>query len=118
MKLIPAFISMHGFTPVMGSEPPSLEHRGTMGPRSTDRRSAAQSACRRSRTDGRRQPAILGRHPADYTVARHAERAKLPHVCIEVRQDQIDTRRRRQTLGGLLHSVLQPILLDRGCTID
>jgi predicted N-formylglutamate amidohydrolase len=33
-----------------------------------------------------------GRHPADYTVDRHAESAGLPHLCLEVRQDQLATR--------------------------
>jgi predicted N-formylglutamate amidohydrolase len=32
-----------------------------------------------------------GKHPSDYTIDHHAEAAGLPHVCIEVRQDQLES---------------------------
>ncbi len=32
-----------------------------------------------------------GRHPADYTVDHHAEGGGLRHVCIEIRQDQLES---------------------------
>jgi predicted N-formylglutamate amidohydrolase len=39
---------------------------------------------------GDNQP-YSGRHPADYTVDQHAERGGLRHVCVEVRQDQLES---------------------------
>ena len=53
-----------------------------------------------------------GRHPADYTVARHAERARLPHVCLEVRQDEIEIGGGRRALGTNLVDALGPILAE------
>ena len=51
-----------------------------------------------------------GRHPADYTVDRHAERAGLPHVCIEVRQDQLESAGGIERWAGILDRALAPVL--------
>jgi predicted N-formylglutamate amidohydrolase len=113
-EVIPAFISMHSFTPVMGSEPRPW-NIGVLWDR--DPRIAVPLLERLRAIDGLTVGDNLpysGRHPADYTVARHAERARLPHVCIEVRQDQIETAAGVKRWAELLYGVLQPILLDPG----
>jgi predicted N-formylglutamate amidohydrolase len=51
-----------------------------------------------------------GKHPSDYTIDHHAEAAGLPHVCIEVRQDQLESpwgierwvRLLARVIGGLV----------------
>ena len=50
------------------------------------------TGCRASRglVVGDNEP-YSGRHPANYTIDHHAKAAGLPHVCIEVRQDLLDS---------------------------
>jgi len=47
-----------------------------------------------------------GKHPCDYSIDHHAEEAGLPHLCIEVRQDQLEspagTERWVRLLGRLI----------------
>jgi predicted N-formylglutamate amidohydrolase len=58
---------------------------------------------------GDNQP-YSGRHPSDYTIDHHADQAGLPHVCIEVRQDLVESpagverwvRLLARLVGGLL----------------
>jgi predicted N-formylglutamate amidohydrolase len=106
----PLLISVHTFTPrLAGNERPW--HVGVLWDR--DERSA------RALLDGLRAiDGILvgdnepysGKHPSDFTIDHHAEAAGLPHVCIEVRQDQFEsaagTERWVRILGGVLHRML------------
>jgi len=110
--IVPAFLSMHSFTPVMnGLQRPW--HIGVLWDR--DARIAVplleRLSTRKDIVVGDNLP-YSGRHPADYTVARHAERAGLPHVCIEVRQDLLDTAEGAERWAGILYEVLEPILAD------
>lgn len=110
--LVPAFLSIHSFTPVM-NDVPRPWHVGVLWDR--DPRIAVPLLERLKATDGVCVGDNLpysGRHPADYTVARHAERAGLPHVCIEVRQDLIDTPAGAERWTEILGSALTPILAD------
>ena len=47
-----------------------------------------------------------GKHPCDYSIDHHAEESGLPHLCIEVRQDQLEspagTERWVRLLGRLI----------------
>jgi predicted N-formylglutamate amidohydrolase len=51
-----------------------------------------------------------GKHPANYTIDRHARARGLPHVCIEVRQDLLGSpagiERWVQMLAGILGAML------------
>ena len=53
-----------------------------------------------------------GRHPSDYTIDRHAERAGLPHVCLEIRQDLLADDAGTRHWADLLGAALRPILAD------
>jgi predicted N-formylglutamate amidohydrolase len=53
-----------------------------------------------------------GRHPSDYTIDNHAERRGWPHVCIEVRQDQLLTAASVGVWAERLARALQPLLDD------
>lgn len=110
--IVPAFLSIHSFTPVMnGAERPW--HVGVLWDR--DARIARplleRLGNRRDVVVGDNLP-YSGRHPADYTVARHAERAGLPHVAIEVRQDLLAVAASVEHWSGILQEALQPILAD------
>jgi len=110
--VVPAFLSIHSFTPVM-NDTPRPWHVGVLWDR--DPRIAVPLLERLTATGevtvGDNLP-YSGRHPADYTVARHAERAGLPHVCIEVRQDLIDSPPGVARWSAILAAALTPILTD------
>ena len=54
-----------------------------------------------------------GKHPCDYTIDHHAETAGLPHLCIEVRQDQLEspagTERWVRLLGRLIVDLVRDL---------
>lgn len=107
---VPALIAVHSFTPVYGRQarPWNVGILWDKDPR------LAVPLLERLRAEpglvvGDNEP-YSGRHPADYTIDRHAESAGLPHVCIEVRQDELLTpagvARWAEVLGRTLADVL------------
>ena len=53
-----------------------------------------------------------GKHPSDYTIDHHAERAGLPHLCLEVRQDQLESPAGVERWVRLLAAQIAPLLGD------
>jgi predicted N-formylglutamate amidohydrolase len=110
--VVPALIAVHSFTPVLGSEarPWNVGVLWDHDPR------IAVPLLARLRSEpglvvGDNQP-YSGRHPADYTVDHHAESAGLPHVCLEVRQDELLTPAGIARWAELLGRALADILAD------
>ena len=106
----PALIAMHSFTPVMnGNERPW--HAGILWNR--DGR-IAKPLLQALAAD----PAIVvgdnepysGRGNVGYTTRRHGEKANLPHVSIEIRQNLIDTRHGALAWADRLAAALGRIL--------
>jgi predicted N-formylglutamate amidohydrolase len=111
-RLVPALVSVHSFTPVMGSEKRPW-HVGVLWDR--DPRIAVPLIERLRRVEGLVVGDNLpysGRHPADYTVARHAESARLPHVCLEIRQDELESRAGVKRWAQIIVEALGPILAE------
>jgi predicted N-formylglutamate amidohydrolase len=111
-RLVPAFISVHSFTPVMGTERRPWDV-GVLWDR--DPRIAVPLLERLRRVAGLVVGDNLpysGRHPSDYTVARHAESARLPHVCLEIRQDKLETPEGVARWARIMADALGPILAD------
>jgi predicted N-formylglutamate amidohydrolase len=108
---VPAVISVHSFTPVFkGVERPW--HIGVLWNR--DGRLARPLMARVAElgvTVGDNQP-YSGQDAHGYTLPRHVERAGIPHVLLEVRQDLIDTRRGAEEWSEKLYSALGPLLAD------
>ena len=108
--IVPALLSIHSFTPVMNGNARPW-HIGVLWDR--DARIPVPLMENLAATGevivGDNLP-YSGRHPADYTVARHAERAGLPHVCIEVRQDLIQSPQGVERWSEILGRCLAPIL--------
>ena len=109
---VPAVISVHSFTPVLGTEvrPWNVGVLWDHDPR------IAVPLLARLRAEpglvvGDNQP-YSGRHPADYTVDHHAESAGLPHVCLEVRQDELLTPSGIARWAELIGRALTDILAD------
>jgi predicted N-formylglutamate amidohydrolase len=87
--VVPAVIAVHSFTPVLDGRPRPwnvgiLWDRDPRIPVPILERLRAEPGL----VVGDNEP-YSGRHPADYTVDRHAKSEGFPHVCIEVRQDQL-----------------------------
>lgn len=107
---VPVLVAVHSFTPIMGgfSRP---WHAGVLWDR--DGRIAVPLLERLRAIPGLvigdNEP-YSGRHPADYTVHRHAAAAGFPHVCIEVRQDLLMTRAGIEEWSDRLADLLGSIL--------
>ncbi|HUO80653.1 MAG TPA: N-formylglutamate amidohydrolase [Steroidobacteraceae bacterium] len=109
---VPALIAVHSFTPVLGTEarPWNVGVLWDRDPR------MALPLLTRLRAEpglvvGDNQP-YSGRHPADYTVDHHADSAGLPHVCLEVRQDELLTPAGIARWAEILGRALADILAD------
>lgn len=114
--VVPAFISIHSFTPQLADRQPRPWQVGLMWDK--DHRIA-----RPLLENLRRHPMNLcvgdnepysGRHAADYTIDHHAEAAGLPHLSIETRQDLIDSEDGAEQWATILHEALRDILADPG----
>jgi predicted N-formylglutamate amidohydrolase len=106
----PALIGIHSFTPEMGGVPRPW-HAGVLWDR--DARLAGP-LLRHLRANspwlvGDNEP-YSGRHPAGYTMDRHAEPGRLPHVTVEVRQDLLATTAGVGAAAALLATALRSIL--------
>ena len=106
----PALVAIHSFTPVFGG----VRRRWQVGVLwNEDARLAAPILAGLRRESalivGDNEP-YSGRHPADHTVSRHAESVGLPHVCLEVRQDELaeaaGVDRWADRLAGLLGELI------------
>jgi predicted N-formylglutamate amidohydrolase len=108
----PALISIHSFTPQMDAvdRPWHVGVLWDVDPRIPEPLLAALRA-RGDYCIGDNEP-YSGRHPADYTIDRHAERAGLPHVCLEVRQDLLAEQSGVERMARVLATALHPILAD------
>ncbi len=116
-SIVPLVVSVHTFTPQMGGEQRPW-HVGVLWDK--DPESAARMLAGLRAIDGlvvgENQP-YSGKHPANYTIDHHVEPAGLPHVCIEVRQDQLESpagvERWVRILSRLIGEVMQDPALRR-----
>lgn len=112
---VPAFVSIHSFTPQMAGEGQRRPwHVGMMWDK--DPRIALPMLKRlRAHPDnfhvGDNLP-YSGKHEADYTIDHHAEAAGLPHVAIEIRQDLVNTEDGAERWSVILHEALEDILAE------
>jgi len=111
-SVIPLFVSIHTFTPVMAGRHRPW-HVGVLW--DVDETNARRLMQGLSQVDGLvvgdNQP-YSGRHPSDYTIEHHARRAGLPHLCIEVRQDQVESPAGLERWVRLLAGLIGEILVD------
>ena len=110
--IVPAVISMHSFTPVMkGVERPweigILWNEDGRIPLPLIARLTAQGC-----VVGDNQP-YSGKNDHGYSVHEQAEKRRLPHVLIELRQDLIDTHHGAAEWADRLGDALEEVLSDR-----
>jgi predicted N-formylglutamate amidohydrolase len=109
----PLVVSVHTFTPVLG-ERLRPWHVGVLWDRD-------EGSARRVLAGLRRHPGLVvgdnepysGKHPSDFTIDHHAGRAGLPHVCLEVRQDQFESAAGTERWVRILGSILREIIAER-----
>ncbi|MDJ0882044.1 MAG: N-formylglutamate amidohydrolase [Gammaproteobacteria bacterium] len=111
--VIPAFISIHSFTPEMaGFKRPW--HVGILwdkDPRIPVPLMQQLRAHPAQFNIGDNEP-YSGKHPADYTIDHHAEAAGLPHVSIEIRQDLVNSEEGAEEWATILDDALREILAN------
>jgi predicted N-formylglutamate amidohydrolase len=114
----PLVVSVHTFTPVLGGRPRPW-HAGVLWDRDEGSARQALAALRRhpDLVVGDNEP-YSGKHPADFTIDQHAERAGLPHVCFEIRQDQFESAAGTERWVGILGSILRGMLDERATALS
>lgn len=114
--IVPAFISIHSFTPQLADRQHRPWHIGLMwdkDPRISMPLLARLREHPQHINVGDNEP-YSGRHAADYTIDHHAEAAGLPHVSIETRQDLINSEEGAERWATILDEALRDILADPG----
>ena len=109
---VPAIVAVHSFTPHMNRQDRPWQvgvlWRG-------DRRLSAPVLEALQRRDGLmvgdNQP-YSGLREFGFTVTFHAQRARLPHIMFELRQNEVDSRAKAEKWAGILHEVLSGPLSD------
>lgn len=114
-SVTPLFVSVHTFTPEMGGvERPW--HVGVLWDKDewSARRMLDGLRAVEGLVVGDNEP-YSGRHPSDFTIDHHAEAAGLPHVCIEVRQDQLESPAGVERWVRILSRLIGHLLRDPAC---
>ena len=115
--VIPAFISIHSFTPQLAAEgrlrPWQIGLMWDKDPRIPAPLFERLRAHPENINVGDNEP-YSGRHAADYTIDHHAEAAGLPHVSIETRQDLVNTEEGAEYWANILDEALCDILAEPG----
>jgi predicted N-formylglutamate amidohydrolase len=111
--IVPALVSVHSFTPELGGTARPW-HVGILWDGDGRLPQPLLAALRgdAALTVGDNQP-YSARQPAGYTVRHHALERGLPHVAIEIRQDEIADDAGATRWAARLAAALQPILADK-----
>jgi predicted N-formylglutamate amidohydrolase len=112
--VVPMVVSVHTFTPQM-ADTQRPWHVGVLWDKdeASARRLMAGLSAVEGVVVGDNEP-YSGKHPCDYTIDHHAEQAGLPHVCIEVRQDQLESPAGVERWVRLLSRLLRELIADPG----
>jgi predicted N-formylglutamate amidohydrolase len=110
--VVPAVIAVHSFTPRMNGEDRPWQI-GVLW-RGDQRLSRPVLDALQARGDlvvGENQP-YSGLRDFGFTIQFHAQRPRLPHVMLEIRQDEIDTPNKAEHFAAVLHEALCRPLAD------
>jgi len=110
--VVPLVVSVHTFTPEMAGQARPW-HIGVLWDKdeASARRLMAGLRAVEGLVVGDNEP-YSGKHPCDYTIDHHAEPAGLPHVCVEVRQDTLESPAGVERWVRLLARLLRELLAD------
>ena len=110
--VIPALLSVHSFTPRLAGVARPW-HIGVLWDRDPRLPVPLLAALRRrsALVVGDNEP-YSAREPTDFTIPHHAEARGLPHVTLEIRQDEIDSEQGAERYAEMIARALAPILAD------
>lgn len=111
--ITPVLLALHSFTPRLSGGPPRPWQVGVLW-RDDDRLAAPMLAALRARGDlvvGDNEP-YSGFDAFGYTIEFHAQRTRLPHLMLEIRQDEIASAPRAEAWAERLAEHLRPLLAD------
>lgn len=110
--IVPALVAIHSYTPVMnGEDRPWQVGVLWRGDQRLSRPVLDSFQARGDLLVGDNQP-YSGLRDFGFTVQFHAQRPRLPHVMIEVRQDEVDTGDKARRWAAILHDALRAPLAD------
>ncbi len=105
---LPAFISIHSFTPVLNGESRKWE-LGILWDKDKRLRDIFLEDLRKAGyLVGDNEP-YSGKAPQDFTIDHHAEEIDLPHIGIEIRQDLIDDAAGVAEIAAVMHNIIASI---------
>jgi predicted N-formylglutamate amidohydrolase len=113
--IVPVLLSLHSFTPRLRGGPERPWQVGVLW-RGDDRLARPMLEALRARGDlvvGDNEP-YSGKDAFGYTVEFHAQRTRLPHLMLELRQDQIADEPGALAWAELLAGHLRPLLAEAG----
>jgi len=105
---LPAFISIHSFTPVLNGESRDWQ-MGVLWDKDDATRSIFLEGLREAGYKVGDNEPYSGKAPQDFTIDHHAEEPGLPHVGIEIRQDLIDDEAGVAEIAEVMHKVIASI---------
>lgn len=117
LGMMPFFVSIHSFTPVLNGEYRPWE-MGVLWD--------ADEPSARILIDGLRELGYMvgdnvpysGKAPQDYTIDHHAEARGLPHIALEVRQDLISHSPGQERVARQLHKIIGSIPQKLGLKVQ
>lgn len=113
-QIVPLIIAVHSFVPRLGAAVEERPwHVGVLWDEDEPnaRRLLAGLNAEKGLVVGDNQP-YSGKHPANFTIDHHARARRLPHICIEVRQDQVDSPAGVERWVRRLSRLIAAILAD------
>ena len=106
---LPAFISIHSFTPVLNGESRQWE-MGVLWDKDEQLREIFLQDLREAGYRVGDNEPYSGKAPQDFTIDHHAEEVGLPHIGIEIRQDLINDVSGQRRWGHVLAEALKSVL--------
>lgn len=105
---LPAFVSIHSFTPVLNGES-RMWQMGVLWDKDEKMRDIFLEGLREAGYRVGDNEPYSGRAPQDFTIDHHAEDIGLPHVGIEIRQDLIEHADGVAEIANVMHRIIASI---------
>ncbi len=105
---LPAFISIHSFTPVLNGESRPWQISVLWDKDETVKQVFLEGFRDAGYYVGDNVP-YSGKAPQDFTIDHHAEEIGLPHVGLEIRQDLIDDEEGIVQVAGVMHKIIESL---------
>lgn len=102
---LPAFISIHSFTPVLNGESREWQ-MGVLWDKDEDTRDVFLEGLRGAGYHVGDNEPYSGKAPQDFTIDHHAEEIGLPHIGIEIRQDLVDDEAGVGEIAAVMHDII------------